>query len=63
MPSPRATALADEIKALSPPDKLRLAAGLLERKKPELALKIAHDVVAELGAELMLRDYEKASRQ
>lgn len=58
MPSHRAHELADEIKALSPPDKLRLAAGLLEQKRPELALRIARGVVEELGAALMLRDAE-----
>lgn len=47
--------LSDEIKALSPPDKLRLAAGLLEAKRPELAHKIAESVVLELGAVLATR--------
>lgn len=46
--------LAQKIRDLSPPDKLRLAAGLLEGKRPELAHQIANDVVIELGAALAL---------
>lgn len=41
-------ALAREIESLSPPDRLRLAADLLERKRPRLSLAIAARVVAEL---------------
>lgn len=48
-------ALNAEIRALSPPDKLRLAANLLEAKKPELAHTIAEQVVLELGAAMALR--------
>lgn len=47
-------ALAAEIEALSPPDKLRLAADLLEGRRPELAKSIIDTVAAELGAALLL---------
>lgn len=46
--------LAKEIEALAPPEKLRLAALLLEERKPELALTILRRVATELGAALML---------
>ena len=46
--------LADRIKALSPPDKLRLAAGLLDRGKPETAYLIMRQATEELGAALAL---------
>lgn len=48
------TDLADKIKNLSPPDKLRLAAGLLEQRKAQLAYTIARQVTEELGAALAL---------
>lgn len=56
-------ALADKIKALSPPDALRLAAGLLEQRKAKLAHQIAERVVLELGAALALREFEDAKRR
>ena len=46
--------LAAEIEALSPPDKLRFAADLLEHRKPDLAKTIIDKVGVELGAALML---------
>jgi len=42
----------ERISELSPPDKLRLAAELLEAQRPELALFVSHMVVRELGAVL-----------
>ena len=51
-------ALKAEIEALTPTDRLRLAADLLERQKPELAHAIAEKVVLELGAALALRQAE-----
>lgn len=47
--------LAEQIKALSPPDKLRLAAGLLEAKKADLAYIVLRQVTDELGASLLPR--------
>lgn len=44
-----------EIEALSPPDRLRLAAGLLEQKRPEMAAMakaIVDRVAIELGADM-----------
>ena len=45
-----------QIVALSPPDRLRLAADLLEAGRADLAATVARGVVTELGALLMLRD-------
>lgn len=42
--------IVEKIRALSPPDQLRLAAELLERKRPVLALSI----ISLLNAELQL---------
>jgi len=42
----------ERISELSPPDKLRLAAELLEAQRPELALSVSQMVVRELGAVL-----------
>ena len=53
-PSKELVGLAERIKALSPPDKLRLAAGLLERGKAETAYTIMRQVTVELGAALAL---------
>lgn len=53
--------LAAEIKALPVPEQLRLAAGLLERKRPELAHTIIDRVCTELGAALALRDLRARS--
>lgn len=50
--------LAAQIEALSPSDKLRLAALLLEERKAELAHAVAERVVLELGAALALRKRE-----
>lgn len=50
--------LALEIEALSPAAKLRLAADLLEQKRPGLAHALANRVATELGAVLALRDLE-----
>jgi hypothetical protein len=47
-------ALAKQIEDLSPPEKLRLAAGLLENRKAELAYTIARKVIDELGAALAI---------
>lgn len=47
--------VAAEILKLSPPDRLRLAADLLDAQRPELAQDVARRVVEELGAALVLR--------
>ena len=47
--------LAAEIEALLPPDRLRLAAMLLEARKPFLAKTIIDRVGTELGAALLMR--------
>lgn len=51
-----------EIKKLSPPDKLRLAADLLEQRKAELAYSVAELVTRELGAALALDAAGRAER-
>lgn len=43
--------IAAEIKALAPPDKLRLAADLMEQRRGDTAYLIAKSVVEELGAD------------
>ena len=48
------SARAAEIEALSPPDKLRLAADLLDAQRPEIAKSIVDKVGAELGAAMLL---------
>jgi hypothetical protein len=48
-----------EIEALSPPDQLRLAAALLERKQFRLAHRIADRVTNEMGAVLALQSFER----
>lgn len=55
--------LAAKVKALSPPDKLRLAAGLLEQRKAKLAHQIAEQVVLELGAALALREFDNQGKR
>lgn len=55
MATPEVVALHAQISALSPPQKLRLAADLLDAKRPELAHAIIDRVAVELGAALMLR--------
>lgn len=42
-------ALAERIETLTPPERLRLAAALMEERQGELAYAIAHKVVDELG--------------
>ncbi len=56
-------ALAAKIKALTPPDQLRLAGDLLERRQARLAHNIANHVVMELGAALAIRDTEQMRRE
>lgn len=51
--------LAAEIGRLSPPEKLRLAAGLLDEGRPEMAFTIAERVVLELGAALALKELRR----
>lgn len=53
--------IANEIKALTPAGKLRLAADLLEGKRLRLAHTIASGVVDELGAALLLVDVARTS--
>jgi hypothetical protein len=48
-----------EIDSLSPPQKLRLAAELLENRQAKLAHTIAERVVLELGAALMLAEMKR----
>jgi hypothetical protein len=47
-------AIIEQLRAQSPPDRLRLAAALLEAQRDHLAHRIASDVVLELGAVLAL---------
>lgn len=54
-----AQSVADEIRSLSPPDQLRLAADLLEARRSELALTIVRRVATELGAALALHELIK----
>lgn len=53
-------ALADEINKLEPHARLRLAADLLEQRRPHLAHAIANKVVTELGAVLAMRALAEA---
>lgn len=53
-------ALKAEIEALDAPDRLRLAAGLLEHGKTKIAHSIAERVVLELGAALALQQKPEA---
>lgn len=46
--------VADQIDALSPPDALRLAANLLEQRRPELAQVIVDRIGDELRAAMVL---------
>jgi hypothetical protein len=50
----KAETLKARIDQLSPPDKLRLAADLLEKNSPEVAHAIAESVVLELGGAIEL---------
>ncbi len=45
-------ALALEIRALTPPARLRLAADLMERRRGDVAHAVAREVVEQLGAAL-----------
>jgi len=51
MTAPEVTAesLFEDIRKLSPPDQLRLAAELLEKQRPRLALAVAAKVVGDLN--------------
>lgn len=49
-----ADALMRDIEALSPPDRLRLAAELMEARKGHLALPLIERVALELGAAIAL---------
>lgn len=51
--------LSEEIKALPVPDQLRLAAGLLDRQRPDVAHAIVSRVSVEIGAALALRDLRR----
>lgn len=46
--------LAAKVRALSPPQRLILAAGLLEARKPKLALTVVRMVESELAAVLLV---------
>jgi hypothetical protein len=45
--------LGTRIKSLSPPERLRLAAELLEEQQPQMALQVAKSVTSELAAVLL----------
>ncbi len=47
--------IARQIEGMSPPDRLRLAAALLEAKRWDLAYSIIDRVSTELGAALLLK--------
>lgn len=51
-------ALAAKIEALSPPERLRLAATLMEVGRTDLAYSIIERVTTELGAAIALREIE-----
>lgn len=57
------TKIADEIKALSPPNRLRLAADLMDQRKGEIAYTIAKGVVEELGAAIAVRQLDAMARR
>jgi hypothetical protein len=59
-PNAKLEALAASIFRMSPPDQLRVAAGLLENRQAKLAYTVANRVTTELGAALALRDLKKA---
>lgn len=54
MSTPKVEDIARQIQALSPADKLRLAAGLLEGRSPRRAYDIARRTVEELVAWLAM---------
>lgn len=51
--------LAAEIQALTPPQRLRLCADLLENRRAETAYLILKRTVTDLGAALAIRDFEQ----
>ena len=55
-------ALAAKIQAMPPPDKLRLAANLLEQRNAKLAHTIAKSVVDELGLVLFVHERRQEAR-
>lgn len=56
-------ALATKIKQMSPPDQLRLAAGLMEAEQADIAYSIVERVTTELGATIALREIEEKRRR
>lgn len=48
-------ALADKVNALPPPERLRLAAGLLEQRRPTTALAIIERIAQELRMAILLK--------
>lgn len=61
-PNTKLEALAKSILRMSPPDQLRVAAGLLENRQADLAYSIANRVTTELGAALALRKLDQMKR-
>jgi hypothetical protein len=51
--------IASQIEALSPPDRLILAAGLLQQGRAEIAHTIVEQVALELGAALAMQRIRK----
>lgn len=56
-------ALAAKIEALDPPERLRLAASLLEVQRDDIAYSIVERVTTELGAAIALRQIEERKRR
>lgn len=59
-------ALAAKIEAMTPPDRLRVAAGLMETKErrfEDMAYSIIEKVTTELGAAIALREIEEKRRR
>ena len=48
--------IASKLEALSPPDRLRFAANMLEARQARIAYSVASGVVTELGAALVMAD-------
>ena len=61
--APDMLALAARITAMSPPDRLRLAAGLMEAEQVDLAYSILELVTTELGAAIAVREIEDKRRR
>ena len=53
--------LHDQIRAMSPPDQLRLAASLMEAQQGDTAYAIANRVITELGAAIALAKLKKVT--